>query len=206
MPFSTNVDAVCVPLRHTLLSWPAGICCASQCKHLALISCCLHFAHLAQWRTAPVCHSSCWCVGSGPKPTSCCPGLQASATPASTGTSPALAAAATAGSAQQPAGTAAAGKPDAIVSDWKEFTSPDGRKYYHNRKTKVCALLSILDLSHNHQVKNGKLKGLLGWCTAMHCRQGQLQHVGQHLPAAWPLLCCSCHSWGVWNLQLQLCC
>lgn len=23
-----------------------------------------------------------------------------------------------------------------IASDWKEFTSPDGRKYYHNRKTK----------------------------------------------------------------------
>ena len=28
----------------------------------------------------------------------------------------------------------AAQKVDA--SDWKEFTSPDGRKYYHNRKTK----------------------------------------------------------------------
>lgn len=59
----------------------------------------------------------------------------ASATPASLGTSPAPAAAAAA-SAQQPAVTAAAGKPDVIVSDWKEFTSPDGRKYYHNRKTK----------------------------------------------------------------------
>ena len=27
-------------------------------------------------------------------------------------------------------------KPVDTASDWKEFTSPDGRKYYHNRKTK----------------------------------------------------------------------
>ena len=27
-------------------------------------------------------------------------------------------------------------KPADTASDWKEFTSPDGRKYYHNRKTK----------------------------------------------------------------------
>ena len=30
----------------------------------------------------------------------------------------------------------AAQKPLDAASDWKEFTSPDGRKYYHNRKTK----------------------------------------------------------------------
>lgn len=30
-----------------------------------------------------------------------------------------------------------AGKPAEVQCDWKEFTSPDGRKYYYNRVTKV---------------------------------------------------------------------
>ena len=123
-----------------------------------------------------------------PKLTSCCPGLQASATPASTGTSPAPAAAAAAAAAQQPAVTAAAGKPDAIVSDWKEFTSPDGRKYYHNRKTKVRALLFIL--WRDSCVKTSELNGVPLQCNAvqcsvMHCTaEVQLLHVGQCMPGA----------------------
>lgn len=36
---------------------------------------------------------------------------------------------------QEKAPTAAANAP-AVTTDWKEFVSPDGRKYYYNRTTK----------------------------------------------------------------------
>ena len=48
---------------------------------------------------------------------------------------PAAAATSAAPAAAVPAAAAAAAKPSE-AADWKEYTSPDGRKYYYNRKTK----------------------------------------------------------------------